>query len=47
MVVCLMLQTFDMRLAEGYDAQRWEKEVEDRLISHTGELPVVLTPRKN
>ncbi|KAF7980603.1 hypothetical protein HWV62_37374 [Athelia sp. TMB] len=47
MVVCLMLQTFDMRLAEGYDAQRWEKEVEDRLISHTGELPVVLTRRKN
>ncbi|KAF7974713.1 hypothetical protein HWV62_11507 [Athelia sp. TMB] len=47
MVVCLMLQTFDMRLAEGYDAQRWEKEIEDRLITHTGELPVVLTPRKN
>ncbi|KAF7980604.1 hypothetical protein HWV62_37376 [Athelia sp. TMB] len=47
MVVCLMLQTFDMRLAEGYDAQRWEKEMEDRLISHTGELPVVLTRRKN
>ncbi|KAF7976197.1 hypothetical protein HWV62_7374 [Athelia sp. TMB] len=47
MVVCLMLQTFDMRLADGYDARRWDNEIEDRLISHTGELPVVLTPRKN
>ncbi|KZP29270.1 cytochrome P450 [Athelia psychrophila] len=46
MVVCLMLQSFDMRLAEGYDAQRWEREIEDRLISHTGELPVVLLARK-
>ncbi|KZP14951.1 cytochrome P450 [Athelia psychrophila] len=45
-VVCLVLQAFDMRFAEGYDAQRWEEEIEDRLVSHTGELPVVLTPRK-
>ncbi|KZP27810.1 cytochrome P450 [Athelia psychrophila] len=47
MVVCLMLQSFDMQLAEGYDAQRWEKDLEDRLISHVGELPVVLTARKS
>lgn len=46
MVVCLMLQSFDMRLAEGYDAQRWEMDLEDRLITHVGELPVVLTARK-
>ncbi|KZP10113.1 cytochrome P450 [Athelia psychrophila] len=45
MVVSLMLQSFDMQLAKGYDAQRWEREIEDRLISHTGELPVVLTAR--
>lgn len=46
MLVCLTLQTYDMRLAEGYDRQRWERELEDRLISHTGELPVVITARK-
>ncbi|KZP24238.1 cytochrome P450 [Athelia psychrophila] len=47
MVVCLMLQSFDFRFAEGYDAQRWEREIEDRFISHTGELPVILTARKS
>ncbi|KZP24070.1 high nitrogen upregulated cytochrome P450 monooxygenase 2 [Athelia psychrophila] len=46
MVVCLMLQSFDMRFAEGYDAQRWERDIEDRLISHAGGLPVVLATRK-
>ncbi|KZP23056.1 cytochrome P450 [Athelia psychrophila] len=47
MVVCLMLQSFDMRFAEGYDVQRWEKDLEDRLITHVGKLPVVLTARKS
>ncbi|KZP06354.1 cytochrome P450, partial [Athelia psychrophila] len=46
MVVCLMLQSFDMRFAEGYDVQRWEKDLEDRIITHVGKLPVVLTARK-
>lgn len=46
MVVSLLMQTFDMRLAEGYNPQQWEKDIEDRFIAHKGTLPVVCTSRR-
>lgn len=46
-VIALLLQRFDVRFAEGYDPGRWEREMENRFVFQVGELPVVLTPRKN
>lgn len=45
MVVCLLLQTFDLKMAEGYDPQQWERNIEDRFVAHIGCLPVCLSPR--
>lgn len=44
-IVALLIQKFNMRLAGRYDPARWEKELRDVFIFETGELPVILTPR--
>ena len=44
-VVALLIQRFDMRFADGYDASRWEKELGDFFVMVTGDLPVILSPR--
>lgn len=44
-VVALILQKFEMRLADGYDPSRWEADLEDFFVMKNGKLPVVLTPR--
>ena len=46
MVVCLVMQKFEMKLAEKYQVERWEEDMTDYSVMITGELPVVLTPRK-
>lgn len=44
-IVCL-IQKFDMRLQDGYDTRRWEKEKADFFVLKLGELPVVLNLRE-
>ena len=44
-VVALLVQTFDMRFAPGYDAERWEEDFHDYFVARKGELPVVLSCR--
>jgi len=45
MVVCLVMQRFEIKLAEGYQVERWEEDISDYFVMTKGELPVVLTPR--
>lgn len=45
MIVCFLMQTFDMRLADGYEPEQWEKDIQDMFIVHKGSLPVVLSSR--
>ena len=46
-VVALLIQRFDMRLADGYDPSRWEKELKDTFVFETGELPVFISARNS
>ncbi|KAG6816461.1 hypothetical protein H0H87_005944 [Tephrocybe sp. NHM501043] len=46
MLVCLLMQRYEMRFEEGYDVTRWEEEISDYYVMMKGRLPVVLTPRK-
>ncbi|KAG6330511.1 hypothetical protein ID866_8578 [Astraeus odoratus] len=43
--VCCVMQRLEMRFADGYDVERWEKELKDYFVSVRGELPVVIVPR--
>lgn len=45
MVICALMQKFDLWLEEGYDAEQWEKDLEDHLVTVKGRLPVVLAVR--
>lgn len=44
-VTVCMMQKFDVRFQDGYDARRWEKEMVDLFVLKLGELPVVLSLR--
>ncbi|KAJ7167773.1 cytochrome P450 [Mycena filopes] len=46
MVLAYLLQAFEMRLADGYDKEEYEAELEDYFVLHKGRLPVVLTSRR-
>lgn len=43
--VSYIVQSFDMRVAKGYDLDDWEGNLRDYFILSKGALPVVLTPR--
>jgi cytochrome P450 len=45
LVVALIMQGFDMKIAEGYDINKWEGSLKDYFIVKKGQLPVVLTER--
>lgn len=45
MVVCHLLQNFDMRFGDGYDPDQWERDIEDKFAASRGSLPVILSPR--
>lgn len=45
-VISTLVRRFDVEFAEGYDAGRWEEELEDWLVFSKGQLPVVLRPRR-
>ena len=44
-VVALLVQKFDMRLADGYDPLTWEKNLKDVFVFATGKLPVKIASR--
>ncbi|RDB26248.1 hypothetical protein Hypma_006424 [Hypsizygus marmoreus] len=46
MLVCLMMQRFDMKFEDGYAPEKWEEDMLDYFVMMKGKLPVVLTPRK-
>ncbi|KAH8091068.1 cytochrome P450 [Cristinia sonorae] len=45
MVMCHLLQQMDVRFAEGYDPEQFERGMRDWLTLEVGSLPVVITPR--
>lgn len=47
MVICLMMQTFDMHFAADFEPVGWEDSLNDFFALTKGKLPVVLTARKN
>ena len=46
MVVATIVQTFDMKFAEGYDSRRWEADLQDVLAMKVGSLDVALRSRE-
>ncbi|EJD05634.1 high nitrogen upregulated cytochrome P450 monooxygenase 2 [Fomitiporia mediterranea MF3/22] len=44
-VVALLMQKFDLRLAPDYDPSRWEKDMIDLFVVKPGDLPVIITLR--
>lgn len=46
MVICMMMQRFDMNFPPDYNATLWEESLEDFFIFKKGVLPVVLTVRE-
>ena len=46
MVLAWVVLRFDMRLAEGYDVRRWERDLKDYFAFQKGALPVILTSRQ-
>ncbi|KLO12993.1 high nitrogen upregulated cytochrome P450 monooxygenase 2 [Schizopora paradoxa] len=45
MVVTILMQRFDMRIAEGYNPKRWEEEMEEYFVLKIGKLPVVVSAK--
>ncbi|KAL5529716.1 hypothetical protein ACEPAG_5701 [Sanghuangporus baumii] len=45
MVIAMIIQRFDVKLADGYTPQQWEEELKDYYVIKVGELPVVLKAR--
>ncbi|EKM57284.1 uncharacterized protein PHACADRAFT_254974 [Phanerochaete carnosa HHB-10118-sp] len=45
-VVCAVMHKFELRRAEEYDLDRWERDVMDAYISLRGKLPVILEQRQ-
>jgi len=46
MLVCLVMQRFEIKLVEGYRVEKWDEDICDYFVMSKGELPVVLTPRR-
>lgn len=46
MLVCLMMQKYEMQFEEGYRLSQWEDDMKDYHVMVRGRLPIVLTPRK-
>lgn len=46
MLICSVMQKFDLHLADGYDPKQWREDIEDYVVTVKGKLPVVLTVRK-
>lgn len=44
-VLCHLVQRLDVRLADGYDPDDYERDMEDRLVFAIASLPVVVEQR--
>jgi len=45
MVVCSIMQKFDIRLEDDFELKSWEDNMMDYFITLKGKLPVVLSPK--
>ncbi|KZT05818.1 cytochrome P450 [Laetiporus sulphureus 93-53] len=45
MVLASVLQAFRLEFAKGYDAKRWEEDMQDLFLAQKGALPVMVTVR--
>ena len=45
-VVASVVQSFDMEVADGYDIEQWDRDLQDFYIFKAGPLPVRLIHRK-
>lgn len=45
MLICMVIQRFDMKFEDGFQPDKWEEELLDYNVMAKGRLPVVLTPR--
>lgn len=44
-LICHTMQKLDLRFQDGWDPQQWIDELEDRFVTKTGELPVIVRRR--
>lgn len=44
-IASYIVQKFDMKVAPGYDLDRWEMDLEDHFVLKKGSLPVLVTER--
>jgi cytochrome P450 len=47
MVVCAIVQRFDLRFADGYRVEDWEETLRDWFVLGKGKLPCILRERTN
>ena len=45
MVICGIMQKFDLKFEDGWDKKLWLKDLKDVFVSRMGRMPVVVTPR--
>ncbi|KAI0337448.1 cytochrome P450 [Trametopsis cervina] len=45
MVICLFMQRYEMRFADGWDANLWDEHLEDTYVMGVGHLPVTIQLR--
>lgn len=46
MVICSLIQNFDVAFAEGWDCNEWEQVLQDIMVAKVGRLPVQLSKRQ-
>jgi len=46
MVICTLMQRFEMRFVKAWDPAQYGRDLRDNLVLRKGELPVLLTSRK-
>ncbi|KAJ7510455.1 cytochrome P450 [Mycena galericulata] len=47
MVICTLINKFEMRFEEGFDVNSWEEDMLDYFVVQRGRLPVILKPKSN
>lgn len=46
MLVCSLVQRFEMRFAEEWDCNAWDESLQDVMVARIGELPLSLVKRR-
>ena len=45
MVLCHVMQRLSLRFQEGWEPSDWDHALQDRFVTKTGKLPLVVEPR--